>query len=135
MVVVAVAGSGVWPASYVVAAETSSLHLRAKTSGIGWFVNGFTTCAFGMAMPYVYNEDAGALGAQSGYVYFGIGGIFAVICFFFLPEFKGRSQEEVDRMFEMELPARKFRHWPNVASNEIEHEDGSRIGALFRRAR
>jgi len=36
ILVTMVAGLSVWPASYAVGAEASSLHLRAKAQGVGW---------------------------------------------------------------------------------------------------
>ncbi|EQL01872.1 alpha glucoside transporter [Ophiocordyceps sinensis CO18] len=40
ILVVVVAGLGVWPASYTVGSETSSLHLRARSQGVGWLTSG-----------------------------------------------------------------------------------------------
>ena len=105
------AGLGVWPASYVVGGETSALRLRAKSQGIGWLANGVFSVVIGAVLPLVYNPDAGNLGAQTGFVYFGLAGIATAISFFYLPEMKGRKAAEIDEMFELRLPAREFKKW------------------------
>jgi len=111
MVIIFTLGTGAWPASYVVASETSTLRLRAKTSGIGWFVSGGVSAGMGSGLPYVYSPDAANLRAQTAYVVAGFTAVALVISFFFVPEMKGRTALEIDRMFEMGLPAREFRHW------------------------
>lgn len=124
MLIVFTAGVGVWPASYVIAAETSSLRLRARTQGVGWTVNGVAGVAFGMSMPYVYNADAGDLGGMSGYIFVAFSALAVAICFFCLPEMKGRNAADIDRMFELELPARQFKGWHrDVGSGAVKRVD------------
>jgi len=111
MIIILTVGLGAWPASYVVASEASTLRLRAKTSGIGWFFSGAVSAGFGSGMPYIYNPDAADLRAQTAYVVAGFAAVALVVSFFFVPEMKDRTALEIDRMFEMGLPAREFRHF------------------------
>ena len=46
--------------------------------------------------------------------------IAAVFIYFFLPEVKGRSLEEIDEMFMARLPARKFRKYVCTGQAAIE---------------
>jgi MFS transporter, SP family, sugar:H+ symporter len=46
--------------------------------------------------------------------------IAAVWVYFFLPEVKGRSLEEIDEMFQKRLPARKFRKYVCTGRAAIE---------------
>jgi hypothetical protein len=105
------AGVGVWPCSYVIGAETSSLHLRAKAQGIGWFAAGASSAIFGFALPFAFNLDQGNLGAKTGFIYTGLCSIAWVVTFYCVPEMKGRTPAEIDRMFDLEIPARKFEVW------------------------
>lgn len=109
--VITTASLGVWPASFVVGAETSALRLRAKTQGLAWSFGGAFGAIFQFGVPYIYNPDAGALGAQTGYVFFGFTMIALAISFFFLPEMKGRTAPEIDQLFEERVPARLSRQW------------------------
>ncbi|KAK0825064.1 hypothetical protein LTR73_007351 [Friedmanniomyces endolithicus] len=69
MIIVVVAGLGAWPASYVIASETSSLRLRSKTQGVGWLLGNAISCACGFGVPYLYNSDAANLGGKTGFIY------------------------------------------------------------------
>ncbi|KAK5166496.1 uncharacterized protein LTR77_008039 [Saxophila tyrrhenica] len=111
LLVLFLAGSGPWPASYAVASEASAICLRAKTQGIGWFTYGLGTLVFGVVMPYLYNPDAANLGSYTAFVYFAIAAIGVTITFFCVPEMKGRTAKQIDAMFEARLPTRKFRSW------------------------
>ncbi|KAL0943362.1 maltose permease (alpha glucoside transporter) [Colletotrichum truncatum] len=124
--VVIVAGLGVWPASHVVGAETSALHLRSKAQGIGWFTAGANNSIFGFVLPYIFNPDKGNLKAKTGFVYAGLCALGLVVSFLCIPEMKGRTPAEIDRMFESKLPARKFRHWVNSAA-DAEQKSVSRV--------
>ncbi|KAJ5172231.1 MFS general substrate transporter [Penicillium capsulatum] len=117
-------GVGVWPSSYAVTAETSSLRLRAKTLGIGILSVYAATIVFSFTIPYVYNRDAGNLGAKTGFVYFGLCLITTAGVWWAIPEMKGRSSFEIDHMFEKGLSARKFKDWSG---------DGSEGGELRNR--
>lgn len=114
--VVVVAGLGVWPASHVVGAETSALHLRSKAQGVGWFTAGANNSIFGFVLPYIFNPDKGNLKAKTGFVFAGLCAFGFVVSFFCMPEMKGRTPAEIDRMFESRLPARQFRHWTNSSA-------------------
>jgi MFS transporter, SP family, general alpha glucoside:H+ symporter len=117
MILVVVASISCWPTAYAIAAETSSLRLRARAQGISWFSNSVVTCVIGVAMPYVYNPDAGNLGAKSTFVFVGITGFAAVGSFLWIPETKGRTAGEIDQMYELKLGARDFSKWQNGPQN------------------
>lgn len=111
MVITMICGLGIWPASHVVAAETSSLQLRAKTQGVGWFISGVTTGVFSIILPYIYNADEGNLRAKTGFVMSGFAGVAVIATWIWVPEMKGRSPMEIDRMFALGLSTRAFRAW------------------------
>ena len=111
MLVVITAGMGVWSASFAVAGEASAIHLRGKAQGIAWFHQGASTALFGFFTPYIYNKDAGNLGAKTGFVYAGIALVATFVSYLYIPEMKGRTTAEIDEMFELRLPARHFKDW------------------------
>ncbi|MBE3041165.1 MFS transporter [Candidatus Bathyarchaeota archaeon] len=111
MCVVITCGIGVWPASFALAAETSSLRVRALAQGLGWFASGFATAIFGIILPYIFNPDAGNLKGKTGFVYTGFCVMGAVVAWRWVPEMKDRSAAEIDAMFEAKLEARKFKTW------------------------
>ncbi|KAJ6783925.1 hypothetical protein PWT90_11128 [Aphanocladium album] len=111
IVVTASAGLTVWPASYAIGSEVSTLHLRAKAQGAGWLFSSAFSAGFGLGLPYIYNPDAGNLRAMVGYIFAAFCLITLLITFFYVPEMKGRTPSEIDRMFELNLKAREFVHW------------------------
>lgn len=120
MVVVVSAGLGVWPASFLVRSETSSLRLRSKASGIGWVVGGVVRCGFGIGAPFLYNSDAANLGAKIGFVFFGTSLLGVVVTWFTVPELKGLSTTEIDRLFEKKSSLQRVRtaEWERVESGD-----------------
>lgn len=119
---ICIASSGPWPASYAVVGETSSLKLKAKTSGLAWFTNYLVNGIFGFFLPYIYNSDAGNLGGKVGLVYAAFTGVGAIGCWLLVPEMKDRSTLELDEMFEARMSTRKFRSYSgHAAAPEEEH--------------
>lgn len=111
MVIILVCGMGVWPVATIISGETSSLHLRGKTTGLSWIVGGLSAGVFNIVTPYLYNPDAGDLGAKAGFFFAGLSLMAAIVIWFFIPEMKGRSPGEIDEMFEQRLSVREFRKW------------------------
>ncbi|KAJ5667734.1 uncharacterized protein N7477_006304 [Penicillium maclennaniae] len=111
MIVTMVCGLGIWPASHVIAAETSSLQLRAKSQGIGWFVSGISQGVFSISLTYRYNLDAGNLKAKTGFVMAGLALIGIVATLIWVPEMKGRTSMEIHHMFALNLKTRAFKNW------------------------
>ncbi|GKT67016.1 maltose permease [Colletotrichum tofieldiae] len=111
ILIIVVCGMSVWPASYAIMGETSSLRLRAKTQGIGGVAQQGSSVVMSIVLPYAYNPDAGHLGAKTGFIYVGLCALGVALCWFFLPEMKGRNVMEIDHMFNLRLPARKFEKW------------------------
>lgn len=111
MAVVVVCAMGVWPASYVVAGETSSLRLRAKTQGFGVLCYMLSNVAFNLSLPYIYNTDAGDLKGKTGFIYAGLCFLTTGVTWWIVPEMKGRTALEIDKMFEDSLPSSEFKNW------------------------
>ncbi|KIV90439.1 hypothetical protein PV10_07746 [Exophiala mesophila] len=111
-----IAGLSAWPACYAVAGETSSLMLRGKNSGVGWFANALATFNLALVYPYIYNPDVGNLGGKTSFVAAGLSLIGSLIAWFIVPEMKNRTPIEIDRMFGARLPTRKFRSYDPASS-------------------
>ncbi|KAK2028618.1 MFS general substrate transporter [Colletotrichum zoysiae] len=118
ILIIVVCGMSVWPASYAIMGETSSLRLRAKTQGIGGVAQQGSSVVISIILPYAYNPDAAHLGAKTGFIYVALCALGVALCWFFLPEMKGRSVMEIDHMFELRLPARQFKKWRGDVHSE-----------------
>ena len=108
MAVIFVCGCGAWPASVVVASETSSLQLRGFTQAIGWLSQGVFAGTLSIVLPYIFNSDQGDLRGKTGFIFAALSAFACLICWLYVPEMKGLTAEEIDERFEMSLPARQF---------------------------
>jgi len=80
---------------------------------VGFFGAWLTT----FTAPYFINPSALNWGPKYGYIWFPSCLLSAAFIYFYLPELKNRTLEEIDEMFEARLPARKFRgHVCNIST-------------------
>jgi MFS transporter, SP family, sugar:H+ symporter len=83
----------------VVIGELPSTKLRSKVIALcyiaGWSSDLLIICG----MPYLLSPDYVNLGAKVGFIFGGISILVFLWTFFFLPETKDRTLEEIDEMF------------------------------------
>lgn len=94
--------------SMAVAGEVSATRLRAKSVGIGYTFSCIVSIIWTIVLPYLFNTDQANLGGNIGWIFLGMGLIVGALVFFFVPETKGRSFDELDILFERRVPARAF---------------------------
>lgn len=97
------------PITYTAIAETSSVRLRALSTGVG-------RAAYYVAeIPMIYlasrllNPTGWNVRGKCGYVWGSTAVVCWIIAFFCLPELKHRSYREADILFNRHTPARKFK--------------------------
>lgn len=96
------------PLTYVVVCETPSTKLRSKTIAIATSIDALTGLATTVVGPYLLNPGAANAGAKIEFLYGGISVFSLIWAYFRMPETKGRTYEELDIMFERNIPAREF---------------------------
>ncbi|KAI1759624.1 putative maltose permease [Hypoxylon sp. FL1150] len=128
--------SMVAPYAWLSGGELSSQRLRSHTfglaTGIGFFFAWLTT----FTAPYFINPDSLNWGPKYGYIWTGACVAAGLWIFFFLPEVKDRTLEEIDEMFEARIPARNFRKYHCTGTHVVlaeksaaQHvEEGARNG-------
>lgn len=94
--------------AYVIVSETSSSQVKEKTNLLAIVVSVLTTFVTSFTVPYLINAEYANLGGKLGYIYGAINVLMVVGVFFFIPELKNRSLEEVDQLFASGAPLRKF---------------------------
>lgn len=105
--------------SMAVAGEVSATRLRAKSVGIGYTFSCIVSIIWTVVLPYLFNTDQANLGGNMGWIFLGMGLIMLVFIFFFVPETKGRSFDELDILFERGVPARAFAKQDLSRSGEL----------------
>ncbi|KAI1370121.1 putative maltose permease [Hypoxylon crocopeplum] len=111
--------SMVAPYAWLSGGELSSQRLRSHTfglaTGIGFFFAWLTT----FTAPYFINPDSLNWGPKYGYIWTGACAAAGIWIFYFLPEVKDRTLEEIDEMFEARIPARKFRKYQCTGNHVV----------------
>ncbi|RDW93464.1 uncharacterized protein DSM5745_00786 [Aspergillus mulundensis] len=87
--------------AYTILGETSSAALRAKTSGLAAATQSILGVAMNFANPYMVNPDEGNLQGKVGFVFGALCAVACVWSFFYIPELKGRSIDEIDQLFHL----------------------------------
>ncbi|CAI4214037.1 unnamed protein product [Parascedosporium putredinis] len=99
------------PYAWLAGGEIPSQRLRSYTFGLAAAVGFLGAWITTFTAPYFINPSALNWGPRYGFIWAPSCLIAAAWVFFFLPELKGRTLEEIDEMFYAKLPARQFRHY------------------------
>ncbi|KAE8356936.1 general substrate transporter [Aspergillus coremiiformis] len=124
-VVMAIGFSLGWgPQTYVVATELPALRLRDMTLQLGFFVNVLSNFAVSFSIPYLVDVKYAGLNSKVGFI-FGAIAVLAFVCtFFFVPECRGKTLEQIDLMFHLGVKLRDFGSYD--ASTLVAEQEGKR---------
>ncbi|KAL3469087.1 general substrate transporter [Aspergillus californicus] len=102
----------VGPGAYTIVAESSTTRLRSHTIGLARNCYNIASIVNTVVGPYILNPTAGNWKGKCGFLTGGILVVCFVWAFFRLPEMRGRTYEELDILFSMNLSAREFKNQP-----------------------
>ncbi|KIX93765.1 uncharacterized protein Z520_10389 [Fonsecaea multimorphosa CBS 102226] len=104
-------GASWGPVAFVLIGELPSTKLRSKTlalaTSVGWSFN----VLISVGMPYLLSDAYVMLGTKVGFIFGATELLAFVFAFFFLPETKDRTLEEIDEMFMNKVPAWEFKNY------------------------
>jgi hypothetical protein len=101
--------------AYTVLTEVSTARLRVKTIALGLALQSCFGLMWSFVLPYLFNPDKANLGGKVGFIFGGLSFPCIAFLWWFQPETKGRSYEELDEMFTKRIPAREFANYhPDV---------------------
>ncbi|KAK7432157.1 hypothetical protein QQZ08_001102 [Neonectria magnoliae] len=113
--------------SWLVGGEIPSQRLRSHTFGLAAAVGFLGAWLITFTAPYFINPSSLNWGPRYGYIWCPSCILAAAWVYFFLPEVKGRTLEEIDQMFNEKLPARRFRKHQCVRQTEIVKKEKSSV--------
>lgn len=93
---------------WTIVGEISSTRLRAKTGALATVTNAVCNMAWAIAIPYLINAEEANLGPKTGVVFLGPAIFLSIVAFFVIPETKGKTFAQLDALFQLRTPARKF---------------------------
>ncbi|OGM50899.1 hypothetical protein ABOM_000694 [Aspergillus bombycis] len=94
--------------AFVLLGEVSSLQLRARTTALATATQAIWGIIMFFIVPYMVNPDSGNLKGKVGYIFGGISLATTLVCFFYIPELKGKTYEEIDGLFRSRVPPRRM---------------------------
>ncbi|KAK2766270.1 hypothetical protein FQN54_007787 [Arachnomyces sp. PD_36] len=97
------------PISYTIISETSSVRLRALSTGVGRAAYYVAEIPMIFLASQMLNATGWNLAGQCGYVWGGTATVCWIMAYFFLPELKHRTYRESDILFNRKISARKFK--------------------------
>ncbi|CDK29497.1 unnamed protein product [Kuraishia capsulata CBS 1993] len=102
---------GIGPLPFILAAEISSVSLRAKTMAMGMIVSYAFSCMWSLVLPYMFNPDEGNMGSKINFIFAGLCFLAIFVFYFIQPETAGRSFEEIDEMYDKNIPPRQWKSY------------------------
>ncbi|TPX17701.1 uncharacterized protein E0L32_002802 [Thyridium curvatum] len=94
--------------AFAILGEASSTVLRAKTMSLATATQSLCGLVMNFAIPYMVNPDEGNLRGKVGFVFGGLALIATFGSWLYVPELKGKTFDEIDRLFEARVPPRKM---------------------------
>lgn len=92
------------PSAWVVVGEVFPLTIRSRGVGLSTASNWFWNCIIGIITPYMVSPDEADLGAKVFFIWGSACCLSVAFAYFLVPEMKGLSLEQVDRMLEETNP-------------------------------
>ncbi|KAI0006980.1 MFS transporter [Xylariaceae sp. FL0662B] len=97
------------PYAWLLGGEYPNSALRGYCFGVATAINFIGNWLGTFTAPYFINPASLGWGPNYGYIWFGSNMIIAIFVWFFLPETRDRTLEEIHEMFEAEVSAREFK--------------------------
>ncbi|PSN71776.1 sugar transporter [Corynespora cassiicola Philippines] len=101
----------VGPVAYAIFCEVSATRVRSKTIAVATAIQAIVGIIMTVAIPYLINPDEANLRGKLGFFFGGLSLPCLVWCYFRVPEMKDRTYEELDLMFERNVPTREFKDY------------------------
>lgn len=94
--------------AFAILGETSSTALRARTTAFATATQAVFGIAMNFAIPYMVNPDEANMKGKVGFVFGGLALLATIGAFFYVPELKGRTFNEIDTIFLNKVLPRKM---------------------------
>jgi MFS family permease len=98
------------PCAWIVVGEIFPLPIRSRGVGLSTASNWFWNCIIAVITPYLVDVQYANLSSKIFFMWGSLCIVSVIFAFFLVPETKGLSLEQVDRMLE-EVSPRKSRSW------------------------
>ncbi|ORY13441.1 general substrate transporter [Clohesyomyces aquaticus] len=107
--------------AFVLLGKTSNPSLRGHTTALATATQSVLGIVMNVAIPYMVNPDAANMRGKVGYVFGGLSAMATVLCFFYIPELKGKSIDQINTLFEKKVAPRRMGSYKD---DDVEMEKG-----------
>jgi MFS family permease len=114
----------VGPICFVLLSECSATRVRSKTIAAATAAQGVLGIIMTVAIPYMINPEEANMRGKLGYFFGGLAALCLVWSYFRVPETMGRTYDELDRLFDWGVPARRFKGY-NVDEEVIARRESA----------
>ncbi len=97
--------------AFVLPTEIPTTALREPTVAWSVFWSYVTAIITTFAVPQLTAADAANLGAKTAFIFAGCVFITVLWTYFYIPETKARTMAEIDEMYSLKLPMRRWRDY------------------------
>lgn len=94
--------------AFSILGETSSTALRAQTIALATTIQAVYIIVINFLIPYMVNPDEANLRGKVGFIFSGLAFIGLLGSWYYVPELKGKTYDEIDRLFAARVPPRKM---------------------------
>lgn len=101
------------PSAWVVVGEVFPLTIRSRGVGLSTASNWFWNCIIAVITPYMVSTDKANLGAKVFFIWGSACCLSVAFAYFLVPEMKGLSLEQIDRMLEETNPRNSAKWVPH----------------------
>jgi len=107
------------PLNYVITTEMPNIRNRDKNQRVASWVNIFVNFVVAFTFPYLENVPYANLQSKVGFIYGAFSFLSIFYAYFCVPECKNRSLEEIDEMFRLGVPIRKFATYQSTGAGAL----------------
>ncbi|KAF5510423.1 Major facilitator-type transporter ecdC [Colletotrichum siamense] len=94
--------------AFAILGEASSTVMRAKTIALATATQAVCGLIMNFSIPYLVNPDEANLKGKVGFIFGGLALLGTIGSFFYVPELKGKTFDEIDRLFAAKVPPRRM---------------------------
>ncbi|EEQ36049.1 putative maltose permease [Clavispora lusitaniae] len=105
------------PMAFTIVSEISSTRLRSQSISLARNAYNLTSLVSNVVEPYLINPGNANLKGKTAFIWYGTALPTFIWSYYRLPETKDRTYEELDIMFERNVPARKFAKY-DISGND-----------------
>ncbi|KAB8068534.1 general substrate transporter [Aspergillus leporis] len=111
------------PVAWVITSEVPPAQVREKMVTL----SGFAAYGTGLVIVFVNPYTQGAIGGNVAFIYGTLSVVALLFVYFFIPELRQRSLEEIDEMFNKKLPTRSFSSYVCSLQEGGELKEGGQV--------